>query len=260
MMKFAAAFSALGLLAIAGPATAQPDSTADKRFEAVFSVNSSMGDVGDFTISFSQAGGAYQMQAARRVTGMFRMMAGDSQDYVYSARGTVGAGGVLQPSAYEHSGGRRGRVVRARFTPNDVVTTTDPPGMGMGNPAATPAQKRGVIDQLSAIAAMATSGDPCGRNIAVYMDGRSRFDFLVSPAGRVNVSTRGYSGEAIRCRVQFRPLAGFSDPQEAAELTFLFAETPSGVFAPIRIQMPTNDVGVVTLEAKSVSVNGAALR
>ncbi len=60
--------------------------------------------------------------------------------------------------------------------------------------------------------------------------------------------------------MQYRPIAGFGDPQEAAELTFLFAPTSSGMFAPIRIQMPTDDAGVVTLEARTLTVNGARLR
>jgi Protein of unknown function (DUF3108) len=259
MKKLAAVLGAFALASLAGPAGAQP--AAAQRFEAVYSVVASMGNVGDFSYSFAAADGRYQASAERRVTGIFRMLVRDSQDFTYSASGVVADDGALQPAAYQHSGGKRNRIVRARFSPSDVVTTTDPPGMSMGNPAATAAQKRGVVDQLTAIAAMATAeDDPCGKSIGVYMDGRSRFDFQASPNGRVNVNTRAYRGEAIRCRVQFRPIAGFSDPQGAAELTFLFVQTPSGLFAPIRIQMPTNDVGVVTLEAKSFSVNGQPLR
>ena len=44
------------------------------------------------------------------------------------------------------------------------------------------------------------SGDPCTRTIRVYMDGRSRFDFVLTPNGRVNVNTAAYQGEALRCR------------------------------------------------------------
>jgi len=255
--SIAALLGSLAFLSLAGPAAADAGET---RIEAVYSVHASMGTVGEFTYVFSRNGARYEANAARRVTGMMRLAAGSSQDYIYSARGAVGVNGALFPRTYEHSGGRRGRVVRAAFSAADVVTTTDPPGMGMGNPAASPEQKRGVVDQLTAIAAMATAADPCARNVAVYMDGRSRFDFVVSAGGRTNVTLRGYRGEVLRCRVRFNPIAGFSDPQTPAELTFLFAPTSEGVYAPVRIQMPTNDVGVVTLEAKSFSVNGRALR
>ena len=49
------------------------------------------------------------------------------------------------------------------------------------------------------------------------MDGRSRFDFVMTPNGNVNVNSRAYQGPGVRCRVQFRPIAGFGDPQEAAD-------------------------------------------
>jgi hypothetical protein len=60
--------------------------------------------------------------------------------------------------------------------------------------------------------------------------------------------------------VRFQPIAGFSDPQEAETLTFLFARTQSGMYAPIRIEMPTDDVGVARLEARRLTVNGTRLR
>jgi hypothetical protein len=102
-------------------------------------------------------------------------------------------------------------------------------------------------------------GDPCSRTVPVYLDGRSRFDFVFRPNGQVAVNNSAYQGQALRCSVDFRPIAGFSDPQQAATLTFLFARTSSGMYAPIRIQMPS-DNGLVTLEARQITVNGARLR
>jgi hypothetical protein len=128
----------------------------------------------------------------------------------------------------------------------------------MGDPPATPAQKAGAVDQVTAIASMvAASGDPCARTLRILMDGRSRFDFVMSPAGRVNVNTRAFRGQAIRCAVQYRPIAGFPDPQTPATLTFLFAPTTGGLYAPIRIEMPTDveQIGVAVLEARSFTVS-----
>ena len=175
--------------------------------------------------------------------------------------------GALRPSLYQHQGGRRredrpnGRLIRATFSSNDVVTTASPGRPNMGDPPATAEQRRNVIDQITAIAAMVTaSGDPCARTMRIYMDGRSRFDFVFSPNGRVNINSRAYQGPGVRCRVQFRPIAGFSDPQEPATLSFLFAETSSGMWAPITIEMPTDGVGTVRLEARRLSFNGERLR
>ena len=186
------------------------------------------------------------------------MLGGSSQDFNYSINGAV-ANGVLRPVNYQHSGGTRHRVVRATFTADDIVTTAEP-HMGMGHPPATQPQKRGAVDQLTAIARLITGApSPCAGTVPVYMDGRSRFDFVLTANGQVNVNTALYRGPALRCTVQFRPIAGFSDPQEAQTLTFTFAPTPSGLFAPLIIEMPSDDLGVIRLEARSISVNGVGL-
>jgi hypothetical protein len=213
---------------------------------------------GEFTFSFVEDGDTYQATAERRVTGALRVLARDSQDYQYSVEGLVEEG-RLQPVHYRHSGGRRGRVVEAEFTPDDIVTTADPP-MGMGEPPATQEQKRGALDQLTAIATMVMAqGDVCERTLPVYLDGRSRFDFVMHPDGVVEEDGRAYEGPAYRCRVDYEPIAGFGDPQEPAELTFVFAPTPSGAYAPVTIQMPTDDAGIIRLEARKVFVDGVRL-
>lgn len=260
--SIAALFLALGL-ASAGAANAQ---TGDASFEGSYAVFARGIEAGRFTYNFNRTGAAYTANAERRMTGMVAALTNRSQDYTYSVRGAVAADGALRPSAYTHQGGRRredrpnGRRVNAAFSANDVVTTSIPEGMGMGTPAATAEQKRGVVDQLTAIASMITaSGDPCARTLRIYMDGRSRFDFVLTPNGRVNVNTPAFRGEALRCSVSYRPLAGFSEPQEAATLTFLFAPTSSGLYAPVQIEMPADDVGTVRLQARSLRVNGAAI-
>ncbi|MES1199146.1 MAG: DUF3108 domain-containing protein [Pseudomonadota bacterium] len=256
MRTLAAALLSLGLALGSGPVLAQD---AGKHFEAVYSVRARGVTAGDFTYEFRQTGAAYQATANRRITGLLRLTVGDTQDYSYSVNGAVAADGSLRPSAYRHQGGRRHRVVDTRFTADDAITTANPT-MGMGNPAATPAQRRGVIDQITAIAAMVVAtGDPCSRTLHVYMDGRARFDFVMRPNGRVNVNSTAFHGQALRCSVQFTPIAGFSDPQEAATLTFLFAPTNSGMYAPVRIEMPS-DNGLVILDARTLTVNGTQLR
>ena len=262
-MKTPIAALLLGLV-LAAPAQAQ---TGDIAFEGRYAAFARGIEAGVFNYRFIKTGAAYQISAERRLTGFVASLAGRNQDYTYSVRGVVGEAGALQTRAYQHQGGRRredrpnGRIVRSAFSADGVDTTTDPPGMGMGDPPATAAQKRGVVDQLTAIAAlMTTAEDPCAGTMRVYMDGRSRFDFVLTPNGRVNVNTPAFRGEAIRCSVQFRPLAGFSDPQEPATLTFLFAPPRDGIYAPVQIELPSNDAGVVRLQARSLSVNGTALR
>lgn len=267
MRSLAAAILALGMAALAGSATAQTG--ADRSFSGTYTIFARGMEAGRFNYRFNQTGSTYEANASREITGWVGGLLNRSQDYTYSVRGGVAADGALRPSAYQHQGGRRredrpnGRLVRAAFSANDVATTSVPAGMGMGDPPATAAQRRNTIDQITAIAALMTaSGDPCSRTLRIYMDGRSRFDFVLTPNGRVNVNTGAYQGEALRCSVQFRPIAGFGDPQEAATLTFLFAPTASGLYAPIRIEMPTDSeqIGVVRLEARTLTMNGTRLR
>ena len=264
MRTFAAAALALGMAALAGSAAAQ---TPNRTFEAVYAVHARGIDAGDFTYSFRQTGNSYTANAQREMKGWVGAALNRSQDYTYSVTGAVGADGVLRPTTYQHQGGRRredrpnGRLIRAQFTATDVITTASPGQPNMGDPPATPDQRRGTIDQLTAIAAMVTTtGDPCARTLNVYMDGRARFDFVMTPNGTVNVRSRAYEGQAVRCRVQFRPIAGFGEPPEASTLNFVFARTESGLWAPVTIEMPTDGVGVVRLEARRLTVNGARLR
>lgn len=238
-------------------AAAAQDET--RTVEASYYVHAKGIRAGEFTFRFTQNGNSYEATAERRITGPLRAVAGSSQDYQYSVEGSV-VDGRLQPEAYRHSGGRRGRVVEASFTPDDIVTTANPP-MGMGEPPATPEQRRGAIDQLSAIASMIVAqGDICARSLAVYMDGRSRFDFVMHPDGEEQVSSRAYRGPVQRCVVDYVPIAGFGDPQEPAQLTFLFAPTSSGMNAPVSIEMPTDDAGIIRLEARKMFFDGVDLR
>lgn len=255
-MKPLLALASLGLAALAPAASAQAPEAA--RFNVVFSVQARGITAGEYTLSAAYGASTYEVTANRRMTGLVRAAVGSSQDYRYSVRGAI-AGGALTPSEYQHQGGRRNRLVQAHFSANDVLTVATPQ-MGMGEPPATPAQRRGVIDQLTAMAAMIVApGDPCQRTLHVYMDGRSRFDFVLTPNGRQNVNVAGYRGQAHRCRVQFRPIAGFSDPQEAATLTFLFGSLPNGMHAPLRIEMPSDD-GIVILQARRFDAAGAPPR
>lgn len=265
MKSFAAAALALGLAGLAGSVSAQTN--ADRSLAAIYSVHARGVEAGDFTYNFSQTGSTYQASANREMKGWVGAALNRSQDYTYSVRGSVAADGSLRPSAYQHQGGRRrddrpnGRLIRTAFTANDAVTTAVPGPPNMGDPPATAEQRRNTIDQITAIAAIATaSGDPCARTLRIFMDGRARFDFVMTPNGNVNINTRAYRGPGVRCRVQFRPIAGFGDPQEAATLTFLLARTESGIWAPVTIEMPTDGVGVVRLEARRLTVNGTRLR
>ena len=243
------AVSALAMLALTTHASGQTPMPGAPGFTIDYDIHAKGVVAGQFIYRVKRAGDAYEASADRKMTGLVRMAVGDKQDYHYASKGNVTAAGVA-PISYEHVGGKRKRVVKVNFTVDDIVTTATPQ-MGMGNPPATKAQRTGAIDQLSSILAMSMNdGDPCKRTLRVYLDGRSRFDLVMTPNGTEKVSSAAFKGNAHRCSVQFKPIAGFSDPQEPATLSFLFGAVGS-VYAPIKIAMPTDDAGIVILEAKS---------
>lgn len=249
-----AAFAALAV-ALATPAAAQDaaPAPAGRTITAQYSVNARGIDAGEFAWSATLTGDQYSAQATRRMTGLARALMGSNQDYSYAARGAVAGNGQVQPAAYRHTGGRRNRTVQTTFGGPDGATTTATPEMGMGNPPATAAQKRGAIDQVSMfLAFMLKPSNPCSQTVPVLLEGRSRFDFVMTPNGRQRVTVGAFTGEAERCRVQYRPISGFSDPQTPSELTFLFARI-DGAYAPVQIEMPSDDAGVIRLDLRSFS-------
>ncbi len=238
-----------GLMSIVAAGTANGQASPEQAFSIVYNIHAKGIVAGEYNFTVKRNGMAYEARAQQRATGLARAIVNDRQDKTYEARGVVGADGSLEPEFYRHSGGKKKRVVTTIFSADDAVTTAVPE-MGMGNPPATRAQRAGVMDQLSMIYALATpKGDPCERTLNVYLDGAKRFDLVMRPAGTQKVSTKAFKGQARKCIVDFKPVAGFSDPTEPATMTFLLAPV-GNLYAPISIQMPTDD-GTVRLEAKS---------
>jgi Protein of unknown function (DUF3108) len=212
-------------------------------------------NVGTGTYSYAFSGDTYRGTASHRLTGLARQLAGSRQDFNYSVSGVVGADGKLRPRSYRHQGGRRNRVVSVDFG-DRAVTTTANPAMGMGEPPASAAQKLNTVDQVTMMASMMTvAANPCSQNVRVFLEGRTRFDLSLSPSGSQNVNLAGFRGAALRCAVRFNPIAGFPDPMDATNMTFLFAPM-NGVFVPVQIQMPTDEAGIVRLEARRVTIVG----
>lgn len=238
-----------------GAQTPPPPPVPLTAFSVQFGVTARGVTAAEANYSYTFGGGRYSATASHRLTGVARSMGGSSQDYSYSVSGIQDADGDLRPRSYRHSGGSRNRVVQVAFSDSNAVTTATPP-MGMGNPPATPAQRANTIDQVTMMAQLLVSrGDPCSQTLRIYMEGRRRFDLVMTPRGTERVNIAGFRGEARRCSVRFTPIAGFSDPTSASTLTFLLAPV-NGYFVPIRIQMPTDDAGLVTLQARRYSLTG----
>lgn len=263
-MRKALAAAVAVMAVVASQAVAQTTSTttaaaapAARAFEADYGISvGMMGEVGEARLRISTNGAGYTATMNRQATGVARWAVGNAQDYQLTARGQLTAQGV-RPSSYERKGGKRGRVVQVSFTGADVVTTANPSLGSMGNPPATRAQRLESVDDVSAFVAMvfgAAGPDPCARTARIY-DGRQRYDLAMRANGVTRINIRGFRGEARRCTVSYRPIAGFTDPVEANNgMTFVFAPLAPGVWAPVRVESVMEDGGVAVLEAKRVAL------
>lgn len=247
--------AAIGLFALGLAPSAWAQTNGLQRFDITYAIRARGIGVGEAGYSFVFQGAAYQASSWRHAIGLVHMLTGASQDFTYEARGIVGQDGRIHPSAYQHQGGRNRRLVRVAFG-SEIVTTAQP-SMGMGNPPATAAQKAGAVDQVSMFAQMLTvAGAPCSQTIKVLMDGRTLFTLTFAPDGNETVNIAGFRGQAFRCSVQFTPIAGFSDPMRPARLSFLLGPA-NGYFVPLRVEMPTDDVGVIQLSATTFRIVGS---
>jgi Protein of unknown function (DUF3108) len=241
---------AAGGAAVAQAPTAQPLTA----FSVTFGIVARGVSVGTAAYNFSFTDGRYSATATRRATGVARDLVGTRQDYQYAVSGLYD-GTTLRTRSFRSSGGRRNRVITSVFS-DTAVTTTANMEMNMGNPPATAAQRSGVVDDVTMLGRMLIArNSPCIGTVRVLAEGRRRFDLVMSANGTQNVNIAGFRGQAVRCSVRFNPIAGFSDPIDPGNLTFLFANS-GGYFVPVQIEMPTEDAGTVRFRATRFSVTG----
>jgi Protein of unknown function (DUF3108) len=242
---------ALGLASASGAAaqTAQ-----NRTYQATYSVSVAGFTGGELNLDVRINGANYTGTLRQRATGLMRTAVGDAQDYDASARGVI-TPNAIRPTTYTHTGGSRDRTVTVTFSDTDVVTVANPP-LNMGNPPATRQQRIGSTDQISSFVDMMVSPgvtDPCNRTIRVY-DGRARFDLVMRPNGTREVNNRAFRGTAQRCTVTYRAIAGLTDdPPRGDNMTFLFGRLSNGLWAPLRIEWPTDDAGMAVIQARRIT-------
>jgi hypothetical protein len=130
----------------------------------------------------------------------------------------------------------------------------------------TEAQKRGILDPLSAVVAVAANRGPpddpatCNRTIPVY-DGTQRFNVVLSYAETRPVQKPGFTGNVLVCRARYVPIAGHRAERPAVKFmaenqdmnVWLAPVEGTRVLVPIRIQVRTM-LGVSVVEAQRWAV------
>ncbi|MEE7503130.1 hypothetical protein MMR14E_07060 [Methylobacterium mesophilicum] len=156
----------------------------------------------------------------------------------------------------------RGNVVQAEITPPLVDMQDRVP--------VTPANKRGIIDPVSALL-MPTQGrgeplDPenCNRTLPVF-DGATRFNVVLSYAETRPVQKPGYAGQVLVCNARYQAVAGHRPDrpgvkfmEENREMSVWLAPVEgTRVLIPLRISVLTT-IGTNIIEATRWSQSGTS--
>jgi hypothetical protein len=247
-MQPARLFSWLGLAALlATPAAAEPLLV---RYEV--RVRGLL--VAQVEATLDLAGPRYAVKTSSRTLGVASVFAGSEQ--VAIAEGSW-RGAAPQPARYRLDGTWRGgrRAVAldwAGTTPR--LAALEPPNSGEREEV-PPALQRDTIDALSALAKLARSVAETGRCDleAQVFDGRRRIDYTARTLGPTVLPAGGtWSGQALRCDIEGRLLAGFRNGQNTAEqrepqpaTAWMVAVGPQRLPLPVLIEWPSRWFGTV---------------
>jgi len=123
---------------------------------------------------------------------------------------------TITPAEYDsfyRRGSSKKERVKVTFDAGTVTTLADPP-YDLSKYSVSDAEKREAVDPMSAITLVLTGikadrTNPCG-TVAPVFDGRRRYniEFTYIKDERVNLGTL-YAGNAHRCQVHYRQIAGF---------------------------------------------------
>jgi Protein of unknown function (DUF3108) len=253
-------------------AQAEDTAATASRIVVVYRVDLAGFNLGDFRLTTTFHGPAYEM----RGEGRFSVLDGLILDW----RGTTASAGNLttagpKPAMYalNYVGGDDNGQIRMTFDGGAVTEISQVPHK-RPNPHVIPVTKEqleGVLDPMSAAFLYTRSDNPngdlkvCNQTIPVF-DGEQRFDLVLTPKQAVRVTKNGsggYSGPAAICRVKFIPLGGYRPDNPGIRLmsetndieVWLVPLSGTAMYVPYRIVLPTL-VGYGSALATSFEVKG----
>jgi hypothetical protein len=207
----------------------------------------------------------YLVRTHIRTTGLVGLFS--HGDQVTEARGTW-QGVRPVPDSYRVSGTWRGsprQVVMDYLAGMPMLRALVPPNNGERE--AVPAQlQRDTVDALSALAWLSRTVAATGRcdALAPVFDGRRRADYASRTIGVEALPQQaGYAGQALRCALETRLIAGRlsdQDPMEAERpqpATAWLARVPSAPLPiPVRIELPSRWFGTIRAELVHLGIPG----
>jgi hypothetical protein len=250
----------LTILAAAGAGTAAGAQT----LRADYAVTLAGLPLGTADLSSTFEGPRYTMQFAVKLTGLARMLTGGKG--AATASGSI-LGPQPQPTAFAVTSRSSSaeRTVRMGLNAGNVaaVDVNPPVDEKPDRVAIKEADKRGVVDPLSALLMPVASGrgpmDPanCGRTLPVF-DGASRFNVVLSYGETRNADIPGYRGQVLVCNARYVPISGHRALRPATKFmednrdmsVWLAPVAGQKVLVPVRIAVRTM-VGMSVVEASN---------
>lgn len=262
-----------GLGALIAATLASPLAAAEATIEASYAATLAGFPIGNGSLSFGIGGsGDYRASLDARVAGLATVVT--NRTATASASGRASSDGVTSRGyALAIDGGPYPNHVEMGFSGGSVtqVAATELRYPGWDRRVPLKAEhKRGVIDPLAAFVLSVPAGkDPmapanCNHTARVF-DGRVRYDLRMVYGSRMEVQGNGgYSGPALVCAVNYKPIAGYrplSPEEERFErnLEFSIWFVPvggTGVMIPYKVVVGT-PVGLLQVYAHRFDVRGA---
>nr|WP_245217046.1 DUF3108 domain-containing protein [Neoroseomonas nitratireducens] len=224
--------------------------------DADYAVSQAGIPVMDIRISFDVTGERYRLTSLARARGLGRLFL--PREQVAEAEGGL-AGREVRPLRYRTEGEWRGMPRRTLLdyidrTPR--LTVLEPPE-GPDRVPVRPEEREGTIDALSALVLLARDAAATGRcdlSGAVF-DGRRRLEWQSRTIGTARPPVPGFRGDALRCALESRLVAGFrvgDDPARAGQprraeawLAVLGAGQPP---LPLRVEFPSTFLGAFRMD------------
>jgi Protein of unknown function (DUF3108) len=203
----------------------------------------------------------YRLRTEVRATGVAAIL-GDSHQ-VTSIEGAW-RGSLPRPLRYRAEGVWRGAPRQVAIdwpTPEEPVISRLVPANEPEREAVPPALRRDTIDGLSAVVLLARAAAESGRceGTAQVFDGRRRAEYQAVTEGRDRLAEPGFAGEALRCGIAMRVLAGRhagQDPEPAKTpqhaTAWLARLSADGPVLPVRIDLPSRWFGTIRIQLQGV--------
>lgn len=264
-------------LALAALGWAIPAAAAETRVRARYDLTLAGFGIGAASMQAGFKGSSYDMNVSARMTGLAKFLTGGRG--AATSRGAFRADHVT-PTAYaiNTKSGEKGQVIRFALVSGAVRTmSVEPPPRTEGIVPISEADKRGVVDPVSALMMpVASGGDPlapaaCDRTLPVF-DGRQRFDvgLKFDRFETVKPSTPGpgqYEGKVVVCKAAYKAISGHRPGRKQVEFMesnkdmeiWLAPVAGTPVLLPWKIAVRT-EIGMAVIAASSFTVGAPAQR